>query len=433
MIIKNVYIFDGGPLGSPVNIEIAADGTIGAISKEISPGEDRDIIDGKGMIALPGITDAHRHNWQAPFDGFAADMLLMEYLDKVNSQIADKLSADDLYHISLYGYLQSAANGISTVFDWSHIMNSPEHADAALAAAQASGINVLFFHSTPSFDREKNWYNSSAGHNRDIERIAKEHAGHRTVKIGLGIRGPEFSTIEVNREDIALARSLGLKASMHVGSSFLGTLCRPVAQLLDAGLLSKDLNLVHCSTLSKEEYAMMSEAGCLVTLTPEAEMQTALGPPAVGFVHDFADARWSIGTDIPTGSTPGMLFQQRLALQCYRAKVNQASIDQLAFPDKMPYGANDFFFDASRYANGYAGFGCSEKITVGAPANFSLFKWDQLACGSFALHPVFYYLQEADIDLVVSGGRIIIRGGHAVDHDMAMLGEKISQILRRIF
>jgi 5-methylthioadenosine/S-adenosylhomocysteine deaminase len=433
MIIKNVYIFDGGPLASAVNIQISSDGTVGGIGENLSGPQGEHIIDGKGMIALPGITDAHRHNWQAPFDGFAADMLLMEYLDKVNSQIADRLSADDLYYISLYGYLQAARSGISTVFDWSHIMNSREHADAALAAAEASAINVLFFHSTPSFDREKNWYNSTAGQDRDVERIAKAYAGHKTVRIGLGMRGPEFSALEVNREDLELAGSLGVKASMHVGSSFLGTLCRPVAQLAEAGLLSPDLNLVHCSTLSSEEYAMMAQQGCLVTLTPEAEMQTALGPPAVGFIHGFPGAKWSVGTDIPTGSTPSMLFQQRLALQNYRAKVNQASIDQMAFPETMPYAANDFFFDSSMHANSYAGFGASERIKVGSPANFSLFNWEELAIGSFSLHPVFFYLQEAKIDTVICNGRIIVRDGHAVDHDMAVLGEKIRQILQRIF
>nr|WP_305120589.1 amidohydrolase family protein [Pedobacter sp. SYSU D00382] len=385
------------------------------------------------MIALPGITDAHRHVWQSPFDGFAADMLLMEYLEKVNTQIADKLSAEDLYYISLFGYLQAAKAGISTVFDWAHIMNSPEHADAALYAAAASGINVLFFHSTPSFNRDQNWYNSSVPHDRDVERLAKFYAGHPTVKIGLGIRGPEFSTIDVNREDIQLARALGCKVSMHVGSSFLGTLCRPVGQLAEAGLLSEALNLVHCSTLPAEEYRMIAEAGCLMTLTPEAEMQTALGQPAVGFIHDFPEARWSVGTDIPTGSTPSMLFQQRLLLQCYRAQVNQPAIDALSFPEQMHYRANAFFFDSSRHADVYAGFGASPKIEVGSQANFSLVKWDELASGSFSSHPVFYYLNEASIDTVICGGRIIIREGQPVAHDGALLREKIGQIVKRLF
>jgi|GEM_PF-4627545 len=433
MIVKNVFIFDGGPLRELVNIHIAADGMVSAITKNQPETQGQNIIDGKGMIALPGITDAHRHVWQAPFDGFAADMLLMEYLEKVNTQIADKLTADDLYYISLYGYLQVARSGITTVFDWSHIMNSAEHADAALAAAAESGINVLFFHSTPSFNRDQNWYNSTVAHDRDVERIAKEYAGHKTVKIGLGIRGPEFSTVEVNKADIEMARSLNCKVSMHVGSSFLGTLCRPVVQLSEAGLLSDDLNLAHCSTLSADEYRLIAESGCLVTLTPEAEMQTALGHPAVDLIHASPRARWSVGTDIPTGSTPSMLYQQRLLLQSYRAHVNQVAIDEMRFPEEMPYLSNDFFFDSSCQANVFAGFSASSRIEVGSPASFSLFQWEDLARGSFSMHPAFYYLEEAHIDTVICNGRIIIQSGYPVDHDMAVLDDKIRQILRRIF
>ena len=432
MIIKNIYLFDGTPLRERSSLKIGENGTILSIAREITPAPDEEIIDGNGMIALPGITDAHRHVWQGPFCGFAADMLLLEYLEKINTQIGQKISAEDLYYINLYGYLSAVDNGICTVFDWSHIMNSPEHADAALKAAADSGMNVLFFHSTSSFERERYWNNSSTTHHPDAVRIIENSSGYRNVKAGLGIRGPEFASMEVNKADIELARSLGCPVSMHIGSAFLGTLVKPVLQLQEADLLNTDLNLVHCSTLSSDEYRLIADAGCLVTITPEAEMQTALGHPAAKFICDYKHAKWSVGTDIPSGSTDSMIYQQRLLLQLARAADNQVSIDKFSFPEKISFNANDFFFESSRHANKYAGFNVSEKIETGKLANFSLLKWQSLEGSAFASYPAFYYMQEANIDLTVLNGTIVKKDGLWLKHDMEGLCSQIKEIVRRI-
>jgi cytosine/adenosine deaminase-related metal-dependent hydrolase len=207
------------------------------------------------MIALPGLTDAHRHVWQAPFKGMAADMMLMEYLNRVVGGIGTQISAQELYLINLYGYIQCAQAGITNVFDWSHIMNTPEHADAAIQAAADSGLNVLLFHSTSAHERDKYWNHSSARHDQDIERVVARYKNpFENVHVGMGIRGPEFATIEVNKMDIVQAKALGIPASMHIGSSILGRTTKPVMQLAAQQLLSSDLNLVHCCTLSKDEF-----------------------------------------------------------------------------------------------------------------------------------------------------------------------------------
>ena len=37
---------------------------------------DAEVIDGRGKVALPGFVDSHRHTWQAPVRGLAADWTL---------------------------------------------------------------------------------------------------------------------------------------------------------------------------------------------------------------------------------------------------------------------------------------------------------------------------------------------------------------------
>ncbi|SDG29306.1 Cytosine/adenosine deaminase [Dyadobacter soli] len=433
MIIKNVHIFDGGPITNRSDIHISEAGIITAITESGTEEYGPDVVNGEGMLALPGLTDAHRHVWQAPFKGVASDMMLLEYLDKVAGNIASQISAEELYYINLYGYIQCALAGIATVFDWSHIMNSAEHADAAAQAALDSGLNVLFLHATSAIEREKYWNHSITRHDRYIEALVKKF-GNMTpnVRIGMGMRGPEFAVMDVNRADIELARALQIPASMHIGCSLLGKINKPVMQLAEHGLLTETLNLVHCNTLSQEEMTLVGKAGCLVTITPEAEMQTGLGEPAARFMADVPGLKWSVGTDIPTSSTDSLLFQQRLLLQYYRSLVNHRVLENMEFPVQIPYASNQFFFDSMENANAYADLNTSAHIAVGSKACFSLFKWDAFSNEVFLRNPAFYYLQEACIDTIVINGKLARHRGEWLFHDLENIAMRVGDIAARI-
>src|SRR5438067_1476218 len=51
---------------------------------------------------------------------------------------------EDVYVGNLLGRLEALDSGITTLLDWSHIMNSPEHADAAIAALLDAGARSIF-------------------------------------------------------------------------------------------------------------------------------------------------------------------------------------------------------------------------------------------------------------------------------------------------
>lgn len=434
MIIKNALIFNGDSMAVRQDIFIDNKGIITLIAPSGSAphtAED-EVIDADGKIVMPGLTDAHRHVWQAPFKGAAADLLLLEYLDKVTGTIGEKITAEDLYTINLFGYLQAASHGIATVFDWSHIMNTEEHADAALQSAADSGLNVLFFHSMSATDRERYWNNSKIEHPRYIEKQIQKSRHEDSVKVGLGIRGPEFATMEVNSADIEFARSMNCPISLHTGCSILGAIHKPVIQLHKNNLLGADLNLVHCSTLSEEEYALIGASDCLVTITPEAEFQTALGNPAVNLLMKYRGTRWSVGTDIPSGSTDSLIFQQRMLLQYYRGEVNKSYLDKQAFPDEIPWKANDFFFASMDHANSYSGFNISSRVEVGKKACLSIYRLNELDGTAFLNNPIFYFMQEANIESVIANGRLLKANGEWVRPEHAELQQKVKKIVQRI-
>ena len=58
------------------------------------------VIDGKGMLALPGFINAHTHIVMTAFRGFADNMPLWEWLSEKIWPMEDKLTSEDAYWLS---------------------------------------------------------------------------------------------------------------------------------------------------------------------------------------------------------------------------------------------------------------------------------------------------------------------------------------------
>ncbi len=109
--------------------------------------------------------------------------------------------------------------GVTSLLDWSHIQNTPEHTDAAIQALQESGLRCVFAYGTPNLDMPAWWHESSLKHPHDVKRVAKQYfsSGDQLLTLALAPRGPEFTTFDVSKHDWELARELGLRISVHVG------------------------------------------------------------------------------------------------------------------------------------------------------------------------------------------------------------------------
>ena len=86
--------------------------------------------------------------------GLHARRLLRNILDK----FAPNYRPDDVYAANLWGALECINAGITTLVDWSHIMNTPEHADAAIKALQESGIRSVFAYGFPNTSLQDWWF-----------------------------------------------------------------------------------------------------------------------------------------------------------------------------------------------------------------------------------------------------------------------------------
>ena len=212
---------------------------------------------------------------------------------------------EDTYSESLIRTLEALDSGITTLLDWSHNLNTPEHSDAAVDALFESGARVVFAHG----GGHQHWQPiSSLDHPaEDVRRLrdARFSSNDQLVTMALAPRGNQFATMEVTERDWALAKELDLRITCHFGDGEWGK-GRPIAQLAENQLLGPTMTFVHCNTLADDELQMMADHGVSASISPDIELQMGHGWPATGRLLDVG-IRPSLSIDVCC-SNGGHLF-----------------------------------------------------------------------------------------------------------------------------
>src|SRR5262249_9532770 len=124
------------------------DGAIVAVAATIEAPAAQ-VIDGTGMICIPGFVDTHFHLWNALFRPFVrADVPALGYFP-VTARLGPLMEPEDSYRSVRLGAAEALAAGVTTVHNWAHNTRSPEHADAELSGMRDMGIRGRFAYGTP--------------------------------------------------------------------------------------------------------------------------------------------------------------------------------------------------------------------------------------------------------------------------------------------
>src|SRR4051812_45786180 len=94
-------------------------------------------IDAAGGIVMPGMIDTHRHMWQTAMRGYGADWTLSQYFVFYYLQHGKIFRPQDIHAGNLLSAIESLDAGVTTTVDWSHGLQTIDHADAAVDALEA--------------------------------------------------------------------------------------------------------------------------------------------------------------------------------------------------------------------------------------------------------------------------------------------------------
>ena len=230
LLLRNGHVLSMDPdigdlAGADVLIE---DGAIVAVQPGIEA--DAEVIDATGRIVVPGFVDSHRHTWETAIRTSAPNATLDDYFVEILDTFAPLYQPDDVYASNLAGSLECLNAGITTLVDWSHINNTPEHPDAAVAGLKEAGLRAQYAYGSANTSLAKYWFNSAEViPGDDVRRIRSTYfsGDDGLLTMGLATRGPGFCQDDVVRAEWALARELGIPLTVHVAMGRLAV-CRMV-------------------------------------------------------------------------------------------------------------------------------------------------------------------------------------------------------------
>ena len=126
------------------------DGAIAAVGPSLEAG-DAERIDAAGMIALPGIIDAHTCLWQTILRGYVPDLWQGTYNTKL-LPLRRHYTPEDNFNAAYVGAFEMLSYGTTTVVDYCHDIGGPDHAPHSIEALKTTGIRHLFTYSFMTFE-----------------------------------------------------------------------------------------------------------------------------------------------------------------------------------------------------------------------------------------------------------------------------------------
>ena len=267
---------------------------------------DAEIVDARQKLVMPGLIDTHRHTWETLTRSWISEGDLAVYMKIITGTLGPRYRPEDVYIGNLLGAIGAINSGITTMLDWSHIMNSPAHADAAVHGLADSGMRAIFaygYSAVPGWNKAPD---AEAARAADLKRVQQRYfrRDHGLLSLAVAARSDVPGTIA----DIRLARSLGLRTTMHVTRAGI------VTSLNEAGVLGPDLTHVHTIGIetTDDEYRLIAQSGGTISTSSATEMMSGHGYPSAQRWLKFG-LRPSFSVDNET-RMPSDLFAQMRAL-----------------------------------------------------------------------------------------------------------------------
>ena len=399
------------------------DGVIRAV--EPSLGEvDAEVIDATGHIVAPGLIDTHRHTWQTQMRALCTDWTLTDYLFGIRFSVSPAYTPQDVHLGNLLGAVDALESGVTTILDFSHCNNTPEHADAAINGLQDAGVRAVFgygfFESNPMAPPH---FSEHSARLKDFARLADTYFPSRSGLLTLGVALTEVGVIPLSATaaEVAAARDRSAIQVTHTGCVW--TLPNGITELDAAGLIGPDQVHVHCNTLTEEEWRILARNGAKVSISVETELNMGMGRPAFAACERHGIAP-TLSCDIVSLNSGDLFAQLRQGLGFKRWADTEAVNLAGADPERVSTTA----LEALRWStvNAADALGLGDRIGSLTPGKQA----DVIIVGGpgTSQHPVLdaagtliFQTSTRDVRTVLVAGRTVKRDGVMTDVDLPTL------------
>ncbi len=293
-------------------------------------------------LIVPGFVNGHSHAYQILLRGWADDWSFARWRSDALYKVVPQLTPDDVYWLFTYAFSEMLAAGITSVAEFFYLNGKGNaHAEAALAAAEETGIRIVFARTWMDADYAPEQFREpvDVAQTRTIELLTK----YPWANVCVAPHSLHAASQAMIRAAADFARSYDTMLHIHVaeaayeGAQTLEKFGRtPVLLLDELGALDARTVAIHAIHITEEEKRLLAERDARVIHNPmtnqylgdgicDASGLSALGV-TIGLGTD-ADVKPSLIDEMRAASYlqkiarfDGSAFGARAALDCGTAQ-----------------------------------------------------------------------------------------------------------------
>jgi 5-methylthioadenosine/S-adenosylhomocysteine deaminase len=391
---------------------------------ETGQAEDLEIIQGRGLLAMPGLVNTHAHVPMCLFRGLAEDVDIATWFNDYIWPLESNLTADDVYWGMQLGLAEMIEAGVTSVADHYFHMDRAAEAVERAGTRAALGWAVFGNQGTAGIERTASFAETYSG-----------AAGGR-ITTWLAPHAPYTCHDEFLSAVVREAERLDLGIHIHAAETADQTRASleahgrtPIQVLADTGVLGRPTILAHCCGATPEDIALMAERPCGVAHAPKTYLKLAMGAAPVAALRE-AGVPVGLATDGPVSNNTLDLFES-LRLMALVAKHESGDPRDLTVGQALTVAtmesARVFGLpgDLGRLAPGFL----ADLILIDLSGAHNQPQHDPAA-------NLVYSARSSDVQTVLCNGKVLMRDRELLTLDkaeiMPRVGETMERLARRV-
>ncbi len=277
-----------------------------------------------GQVLMPGMINLHSHTPMSLMRGFADDLPLMTWLnDYVWPAEAALLSHEFVHQASILSCAEMLLSGVTTFNDMYFYPLATAAAVKDMGIRANIGLVIIDFPSTYANDADD--YLSKGFDAHDSWR------GHDRITTSLAPHAPYTVSNQTFEKVVTYAEQLDLSIHTHLHETTVELEesikqygVRPLARLLELGVLSPRLIAAHAVHLDDKERELLAQYGCHIAHSPASNAKLGSGAAEITLAQ-AAGINVGLGTDgVASNNRTDLFAEMRLAAMLAKANTHNA-------------------------------------------------------------------------------------------------------------
>ncbi|GAA3103480.1 cytosine/adenosine deaminase-related metal-dependent hydrolase [Kribbella aluminosa] len=405
---------------------LIVDNQLAAVGPNLDVPDGTQVVDATGGIVMPGMIDTHRHMWQTAMRAYGADWTLTQYFVWYYLEHGKTFRPEDIHAGNLTSAWESLEAGVTTTVDWSHGLQSVEHAEAAVDALRAvPGRFVLAYGNIQAGPWE---WTADPAVRAFLEGLRDD--GQLGLQLAFDVTGdPEFP----ERAAFEVARELGLPVTTHAGV-WGATNDNGIKLMHENGFMTPQNIYVHSATLTTDSYQRIAATGGSISVSTESEQSAGQGYPPTWQVRRH-NIPVSLSMDTSVWWSGDLFSAMRSTLGADRAREHLEAHLKGATVTHSHLRAEHVVDWATRGGAKALGRDDLGSLEPGKKADVILIKNDASPVSFPLINPyghVAFQAQRGDVHTVVVDGRVVKQDHKLVGCDLPAVRREVEATVEHL-